>query len=362
MTNKFPGFSASPKSSKSHVELDVPGYERVAFVEDLSAGLKAIVSIHNTNLGPSCGGIRMLPYASKEEALQDVLALSRGMSYKSALAGIGFGGGKSVIIGDPAKKSPELFAAFGEFLEIFNGRYIAAKDMNITSEDLLLVKKRSPHVLGIDGEAGSSGDPSPVTARGILRGLEATVEEVFGQKSLRGLKVAIQGIGHVGFALAKMVVEQGGEIWVTDIDPKTESRAAKELGAHVVANDVIYDVNCDVFSPCARGATLNEKTILRLKAKAVVGCANNQLATPQDGLRLHERGILYAPDYAVNSGGIINIFVEYEGYDQKKALAKADGIYLTMKEIYSRAKSAGKAPFLVTDKLAEERLYGRKGA
>jgi len=342
-----------------HEELAVPGYERVVYLDDPSVGLKAIVSIHNTNLGPSCGGIRMLPYASKEEALKDVLALSKGMSYKSALAGIGFGGGKSVIIGDPTKKDPELFAAFGEFLEMFEGKYIAAKDMNISSDDLRMIKKRSRYVLGIDGEPGSSGDPSPVTARGILRGLEATVEEVFGKKSLKGLKVAIQGIGHVGFSLAQMIVQQGGQIWVSDIDQKALDRASKELGAHIVSNDAIYDVDCDVFSPCARGGTLNQQTIARFKCKAVVGCANNQLAEERDGLRLHERGILYAPDYAVNSGGIINIFVEYEGYDQRKAMTMADGIYDTMNEIYSRAKLAKTAPFLVTDKLAEERLYGR---
>ncbi len=342
-----------------HEELAFPGYERVVYYDDPSAGLKAFVSIHNTNLGPSCGGIRMLPYASKEEALKDVLLLSKGMSYKSALAGIGFGGGKSVIIGDPTKKTPQLFAAFAEFLEMFEGKYIAAKDMNISSDDLMMIKQSSRYVLGIDGEAGSLGDPSPVTARGILRGLEATVEQIYGSKSLKGLKVAFQGVGHVGYATAEMVVKAGGEVWVTDIDQKAQDRAAKELGAHVVSNDAIYDVACDIFAPCARGGSLNEKTIPRLNCRAVVGCANNQLATEQDGMRLLERGILYAPDYAVNSGGIINIFVEYEGYDQQKAFSMADGIYETMTEIYSRAKSANKAPFLVTDKLAEERLYGR---
>jgi leucine dehydrogenase len=340
-------------------EIKVNEYERVVYAECESAGLRSIIAIHNTNRGPSCGGIRLLPYASKDEALNDVLRLAKGMSYKSALAGIGFGGGKSVIIGDPEKKTPELFHAFGEFVARFEGRYIAAKDMNTDASDLLEIKKITPHVLGIEGVPGSSGDPSPVTARGILRALEATVEELNGTKDLKGVTVAIQGIGHVGYSIAEFVTKAGGQVYVTDIDQLALKRSQKEFNAQVVALDKIFDVKCDVFAPCARGAILNPETIARLNCKAIVGCANNQLSQESDGHLLHKKGILYAPDFAINSGGIINIFVEFEGYNRDKALAKADAIYPTLKEIYRRAKTDGVPPFVLAEKLAEERLYGK---
>jgi leucine dehydrogenase len=339
-------------------ELNFSGFEKVVYCEVPSAKLASIIAIHSTNLGAACGGIRMLPYASKQEALNDVLRLARGMSYKSALANIGFGGGKAVILSDPKRKSPELFHAFGEFVESFQGQYIAAKDMNIDAPDLKLVKERTEHVLGIEGLPTSGGDPSPITARGLLRALHAT-SEALGAKSLSGIRVAIQGIGHVGYAFAEKIKEEGGSLWVTDIDPRLVETAKKELGAIEAPGDKIYDVECDVFSPCALGAILNPSTIQRLKCRAVVGSANNQLESESDGFRLHERGILYAPDYAVNSGGIINIFVEYEGYDIERALAKADGIYDTIKEIFRRAELQKTAPHLVASELAEERLYGK---
>lgn len=336
------------------------GFEKVLIAENPNAGLSAIIAIHNTNLGPACGGIRMLPYASQSEALQDVLRLAKGMSYKSALAGINFGGGKSVIIGDPSKKSEGLFHAFGEFVETLKGKYIAAKDMNITSPDLALVKQKCRHVLGVEGEPGTSGDPSPVTAFGVFRALEATLEFLTGSKKMNGLRVAIQGIGHVGYSLAEHIKKAGGEIWVTDTNPKAVEKAQKELGAKFVSLEEIYELDCDIFAPCARGAVLNELTIPKLKVKAVVGAANNQLATTQDGIRIHERKIIYAPDYAVNSGGIINIFIESGGYDPNRALKKTDEIYRTMKEVFERSKKTGKPTFEVADQLAEERLYGKK--
>lgn len=334
------------------------GYERVTYGEDAEAGLKAIVAIHNTTLGPSCGGIRLLPYATREEGLRDVLRLSKGMSYKSALAGIGFGGGKAVMFADPAKKSAEMMRAMGEFIDKLGGRYIAAKDMNVSSQDLLHVKERTKHVLGIEGVPGSSGDPSPVTARGLFRALEATVEHVTGSRNLAGMRVAIQGVGHVGYAYAEMLHEVGAKLWVSDIDADAVKKASSKLGATAVALEDIYDAGCDIFSPCARGAILNSKTIPRLQCRAVVGAANNQLAEPEDGFRLHERGILYAPDYAVNSGGIINIFIEYERgkYDEKAALKKTDNIYTAMKEIFRRAQDQARPAVLVADELAEERL------
>lgn len=341
-------------------EIKQDGFEKVLMAHDPASGLDAIISIHNTHLGPACGGIRMLPYASGSEALLDVLRLSKGMSYKSALAGINFGGGKSVIIGNPSQKSKSLFHAFGDFVEMFKGNYIAAKDMNINSPDLALVKQRTKHVLGVEGEPGTSGDPSPVTAFGVFRALEATVEFLTGSKKISGLKVAVQGIGHVGYSFAKQVKEAGGEVWVTDTNMSTVEKAQAEFGAKFVPLEEIYHLDCDVFAPCARGAILNDETIPNLKFKAVVGAANNQLATPEDGVRLHERGILYAPDYAVNSGGIINIFVESQGYDRKKALQKTEAIYLTIKEVLERSKKTNRPTFEVADKLAEERLYGKR--
>lgn len=336
--------------------IPVKGYEKVWYGENESSGMRAIISVHNLHRGPACGGIRLLPYANRAEALEDVLRLSKGMSYKSALANIGFGGGKSVIIADPKDKTPELFRDFAEFLNRFEGTYICAKDMNITSADLKMVKNHTKHVLGIEGEPGSGGDPSPVTARGIVRAMEATWNHLTGTRSLKGARVALQGVGYVGYGVAEYIAEAGGKLWITDVDQKALTRAQKELGATVVAPEAIYDVECDIFSPNARGAVMNATTIPRLKCKAVVGAANNQLQDPEDGWRLHRRGIIYAPDYAANSGGIINVFVEYEGYQEARALQMADGIYDTMSEIFKRSKKSEQPTFMIADMLAEERL------
>ncbi len=334
----------------------VEGYEQVTYAEHLPSGMRSIIAVHNTNRGPACGGLRLLPYASQAEALEDVLRLSKGMSYKSALAGIGFGGGKSVLIADPARKTPAMLHAFGEFVNTFNGRYIAAKDMNINTLDLAEVFKKTKHVLGAEGQPGSGGDPSPLTAVGVYRGMEAAAEVALGQRSLKGVRVAIQGLGHVGYDLAERLHKAGAELWVTDIDSKSVERAKQKLGAHPVGLDEIYDVDCEIYSPCARGATLNSNTISRLKCRAVVGCANNQLATDQDGFRLVEKGILYAPDFVVNSGGIINVFCEYEGYDPQRAMRLAEGIFDTTREILRRAVQNGKPAFIVAEGLAQERI------
>ncbi|MBI1862165.1 MAG: amino acid dehydrogenase [Deltaproteobacteria bacterium] len=339
-------------------KLKVDGYETVLTAEDSSVGLKAIIAIHNTHLGPSCGGIRLLPYRTQSEALEDVLRLSKGMSYKSSLAGLGFGGGKAVIISEVSKKTPELFARFGELLETLKGRYIAAKDMNVSTEDLMAVKTTTSHVLGIEGVPGSSGDPSPVTAVGCFEALRATWELVTGKPDLRGVTVALQGLGHVGWDYAVRIREAGGKLIVSDINEPILAKARTELRATVVDNNAIYGVECDVFAPCARGAIINPETLPRLKCRAIVGCANNQLATPAEGQTLWKKGIVYAPDYVVNAGGIINIFVEYEGYNRAKAIQKASAIYDTVKTILRRAEKEKTPPFLIADKMAEERLYG----
>ncbi len=341
-------------------EIKVDGYERVAYAEHPASGMRSIIAIHNTNRGPACGGIRMLPYATREEALTDVLRLSQGMSYKSALAGIGFGGGKSVIIGDPSLKNPAHLKAFGEFVDSFGGRYIAAKDMNITTIDLGLVRKGTKHVLGVEGQAGSSGDPSPLTAVGVFRAMEATVEQIYGSPRLDGIRVALQGLGHVGYDLAIRLHKAGAKLWVTDVDTKAVDKARVQLGAIPVGLEAIYDVDCDIYSPCARGAPLNLQTIPRLKCRAVVGCANNQLETEQDGFRILERSILYAPDFVVNSGGIINVFCEFEGYDPRKAMVLAEKVYDTTREILQRSSLTGQPPFVVAEEVAKERIRNPK--
>jgi leucine dehydrogenase len=337
-------------------DINTPGYEKVTYAEHKPSGMRSIIAIHNTNRGPACGGLRLLPYASKAEALEDVLRLSKGMSYKSAMAGIGFGGGKSVLIGDPAKKTPAQLHAFGEFVDSMKGRYIAAKDMNIDTLDLAEVYKKTKNVLGAEGQPGSGGDPSPLTAIGVYRSMEAAAEVAFGKKSLKGLKVSLQGLGHVGYDLAERLHKAGAELWVTDIDNAAIEKAKKNLGAHPVSLDAIYDVDCDIYSPCARGATLNAKTIPRLKCRTVVGCANNQLETDQDGFRLVERGILYAPDFVVNSGGIINVFCEFEGYNAERANKLANAIYDTTRDVLKRALQSSKPPFIMAEIIAQERI------
>jgi len=337
-------------------ELSVPGYEKVTYCEDASSGLRAIISIHSTALGAACGGIRLLPYTSREEALTDVSRLSKGMSYKSAVAGINFGGGKSVILCDPAKKTPAMFQAFGEFVESLEGRYIAAQDMNITAIDLQEVRKKTRHVLGVEGQPGTSGDPSPVTARGVLRALEATAKQLGTARGLDGIRIAIQGLGSVGYALAEMAYDAGAELFVSDISPQVVERAVDDLAAEPLEGDAIYEVECDIFSPNARGAILNQTTIPRLKCKAVCGAANNQLATDEDAMRLQERGILYAPDYVANAGGIINIFVEHEGYSQAKAFERTDRIRDTLTTIFDRARTEKVPPSVIADRMAEERI------
>ncbi len=345
-------------------EIRQEGYEKVLLAEEPSKGWKAIISVHNTNLGPACGGIRMIPYATETEALTDVLRLSRAMSMKSSLAGIGFGGGKSVLIGDPQKKSIEQLQWMGEFIDTLRGKYIGAADMNMATPDLLEVAKKTRHVIGMEGVEGSSGDPSPVTARGVFRALEAALTYSRGSKSMKGLVVAIQGLGRVGWEYAKWLQEAGAQLIVTDINPETVQKAVAELGATAVALEEIYGVECDVFSPCARGAILNQTTIPQLECEMVVGAANNQLESAEDGSVLHELGILYAPDYAVNAGGIINIYVEHEGtYRRERALELTDKIYQTMLTLFERSEELGKAPFIVADKMAQERIdsgvYGR---
>lgn len=347
----------------SHPEFD--DHEQVMFCRDAASGLRAIIAIHDTRLGPALGGCRMWPYPSEDAALTDVLRLARGMSYKSALAGLELGGGKSVIIGDPRRdKSEALWRAFGRFLDSLGGRYIAAEDAGTSVADLKQVALETRHVAGIaDKPAGDgvrSGDPSPVTARGVFIGLQATVEQRLGRSDLAGLRVAVQGLGSVGYRLAEQLHEAGARLWVTDLYPERVARAVAELGAEAVEAEAIYDLEVDVFAPCALGAVINDDTIPRLRAPVIAGAANNQLAEPRHGEALMERGILYAPDYVINAGGVIDIALERHGFDRKRLLARLNGIRDTLLEIFRRAERERLPTALIADRLAEERLGGSR--
>ncbi|MEQ9640839.1 MAG: Glu/Leu/Phe/Val dehydrogenase dimerization domain-containing protein [Alphaproteobacteria bacterium] len=330
-------------------------HEQVVFCHDRASGLKAIIAIHDLTLGPALGGCRMWRYDSDDEALDDVLRLSRGMTYKSAMAGLSFGGGKAVIIGDAKRdKSPALFEAFGRFIDSLGGRYITAEDVGTSPADFEIVRRQTRHVAGI--AEGGSGDPSPATAWGVFHGLRAAVEFRLGRDDLNGLTVAIQGLGHVGWALAEHLRKAGARLVVTDIDAARLAAAKAELGASVVDPEAIYDVEADVFAPNALGAVLNDDTIARLKVAVVAGSANNQLAEDRHGAVLHRRGILYAPDYVINAGGIINISYEGPRYSQDAAFAHCARIHDTLAELFARAGQADLPTNEMADRLAEERL------
>ncbi len=334
-------------------------HEDVAFHHDVATGLKAIIAVHSTALGPGLGGCRMWPYASDAEALTDVLRLSRGMTYKAALAGLPQGGGKSVIIGDPRRqKTPELMRAMGRFVNRLGGAYIAAEDSGTSVADVHTMAEVTPHVGGLaDAKAnaeGRTGDPSPATAYGTFVGLQAAVKHRLGRDDLKGLKVAIQGLGNVGYRLAKYLHEAGAVLWVTDIHYPAVDRCVQEFGATAVSMERIFGLDVDVFAPCALGAILNDITLPELKAKVVAGAANNQLAQPRHGVALMQRGILYAPDYAINAGGIIEIFHETHGYQEATVKAHLDRIGDTLTAIFQRAEAQGLPTGAVADAMAEE--------
>ena len=331
-------------------------YEQLVFCQDKSSGLKAIIAIHDTTLGPALGGTRIYDYETEEEAIIDALRLARGMTYKNAAVGLNLGGGKAVIIGDPKKiKSEALFRAFGRFVEGLNGRYITGEDMNMTQKDAAYINCETDYIVGL--ETGS-GNPSPMTAYGVFKGMQAAVNEVYGSDDLEGKTVAIQGLGAVGRILAELLYEAGAKLIVTSRDQAKVNRAVAELGATAVGPDEIYGVECDVFSPCAIGAIINDKTIEQLKCKIIAGPANNQLAEPRHGDILHERGILYVPDYVINSGGVINIIDDISGreYSKENAMKNTAKIYDACKKVFELAKRHGIPTYKAADKMVEERI------
>jgi leucine dehydrogenase len=340
-------------------DIDVDGYEKVVVAQDPDSGLHAIIAVHDTTLGPALGGLRMWNYGSEEEALRDVLRLSRGMTYKSACADTSLGGGKAVIIGDSkTQKSEALFRAMGRFVDTLGGKYVTAEDVGIGIQELEWLREETPHVTGLSRRSGSSGNPSPFTARGVMRGLRACAEEAFGTSRLDNFHYAVQGLGNVGGDVVLGLSMLGALISVTDLSEERLERFAAFPGVNVVGADEIYDVDCDFFVPSALGGVINDDTVPRLKCKVVAGCSNNQLLEPRHGEMLAERGILYAPDYVINAGGIINVSIEVGpgGYDERRAVEKIENIYTALKEIFATARRDGITPELAADRVAEHRL------
>ncbi|OLS03632.1 Glu/Leu/Phe/Val family dehydrogenase [Tissierella creatinophila] len=329
-------------------------YEQVVFCQDKHSGLKAIIGIHDTTLGPALGGTRIWDYKSEEEAIIDVLRLARGMTYKNAAAGLNLGGGKAVIIGDPEKiKSEELFRTFGRFVESLGGRYITAEDMNAGTKDMAYINEETNYVVGLEGK---SGNPSPVTAFGVFKGILAAVDEVYGSEGLKGKTVAVQGLGAVGYGLCEYLHKAGAKLLVTDIRKDSIEKIVNEFGAKSVNPDDIYGVDCDIFAPCAMGAIINDFTIDKLKCKIVAGCANNQLAEEKHGDMLMEKEILYIPDYVINSGGVINVYEELKGYNKERAMDRAAGIYDSVKKIIEISKRDNIPTYKAANRMAEERI------
>jgi leucine dehydrogenase len=341
-----------------HPEFDA--HETVSFCSDAEAGLRAIIAVHNTNLGASLGGCRMWPYASEAEALTDVLRLSRGMTYKAALAGLPQGGGKSVIIGDPRRdKTPALFHAMGEAVQGAGGAYWIAEDSGTSVDDLRLVAERTRYVGGLADAAvqaaGHDGDPSPSTARGVYIGIRAAALHALQRDDLRGLRVAVQGLGHVGYRLAQMLAADGVQLWVADLYAPAVARCVSEFGAIAIDTEQIHALDVDVFAPCALGAGLNARTIPQLRARIVAGAANNQLARAEiDGAALAARGIVYAPDYCINAGGIIDIHYQGRGYQSAAVEAHLQRIGATLTTIFERAAAEQMPTHQIADRMAEE--------
>jgi leucine dehydrogenase len=332
-------------------------YEEVVFFHDAASGLRAIVAIHSTALGPALGGTRFFPFSSEEDALRDVLRLARGMTYKAAAAGLDLGGGKAVIIGDPNRdKSEELLRAYGRFIESLGGRYITAEDVGTSRPDMDVIRRETRWVTGVSKRMGGSGDPSPVTAWGVYQGLRACAEEALRTSSLQGVRVVIQGVGKVGYHLAKHLTEAGAEVTVADVDVDAVARAVNELGVETTEPDKAHSVECEIFAPCALGAVVRDDTIPDLKCKVVAGAANNQLERNEHGDALHELGVLYAPDFVINAGGLINVADELKGYDRERAMGKVEGIYRTLREVFRLARVEGLTPAQAAATMAEARM------
>ncbi|MDN4493380.1 Leu/Phe/Val dehydrogenase [Ureibacillus aquaedulcis] len=332
-------------------------YEQVVFCQDKTSGLKAVIAIHDTTLGPALGGCRMWTYATEEQAIEDALRLARGMTYKNAAAGLNLGGGKTVIIGDPFKdKNEEMFRALGRFIQGLNGRYITAEDVGTTVSDMDLIHEETDYVTGISPTFGSSGNPSPITAYGVYLGMKAAAKEAFGSDSLQGRTIAVQGLGNVAYTLCEYLYKEGAKLVVTDINQKAIDRVVNDFNAIAVEPNEIYQQEVDIFSPCALGAIINDETIPLLKARVIAGSANNQLKDSRHGDIIHEMGIVYAPDYVINAGGVINVADELYGYNRERAMKRVETIYDSIEKIFEISKRDNIPTYLAANRLAEERI------
>ncbi|MEZ5174899.1 MAG: Glu/Leu/Phe/Val dehydrogenase dimerization domain-containing protein [Acidimicrobiia bacterium] len=337
--------------------VETGGHESVHFGADPETGYQSIIAIHDTTLGPALGGTRFYPYASEEAALVDVLRLARGMTYKAACAGLDQGGGKAVIIGDPATVgNADLFRSHGRFVDSLGGTYITAEDVGTTVADMVIVREETRHVAGLPIEHGGSGDPSPATARGVIAAMTATAEHIWGTDDLAGRRIAIKGVGKVGMSLAERLHDRGAELVVADVNQAATDRAAAAFDAKVTSVDDIHAADCDIFAPCALGSDLSHDTIPQLSCAAVVGSANNQLATPDDSIRLMEAGVVYAPDFVANAGGIINIAVARDGYSLPRAIELVEHIRSTVAMILKRADDLTIDTHRAAELIAEERI------
>ena len=337
--------------------IEQEGHEQVVFCHEPTSGLRAIIAIHDTTLGPALGGCRMWDYRSDYEALEDVLRLSKGMTYKAATAGLNLGGGKAVIIGDyKTQKSEALFRAFGRFVDACGGRYITAEDVGTSVQDMEFVAAETKYVTGVSLARGGSGDPSPVTAFGIYKGIKACVKEKLQRSDLAGLRFAVQGLGKVGFYLSKHLVEEKAKVFGCDIDREKAKKAEAELKVELVSPEEIFDVDCEILAPCALGGVINDATLPRLKCKIVAGGANNQLAEDRHGDELDRRGILYAPDFVINAGGLINVYCEIEGYNHERAMSMAEQIGTKLHLVFEIARQEHIPTYRAADRLAERRI------
>ncbi|MEG9326986.1 leucine dehydrogenase [Salinimicrobium catena] len=343
-------------------QLSFDDHEQVVFCNDKDTGLKAIIGIHNTVLGPALGGTRMWNYNSEWDALNDVLRLSRGMTFKSAVTGLNLGGGKAVIIGDAkTQKTPELMRKFGEFVHSLSGKYITAEDVGMETADMDTVREVTPYVTGISEDKGGAGNPSPITAYGVYMGMKAAAKFKYGSENLEGKSVLVQGIGHVGESLVDHLSKEGAKVLISDINEERLQQVSKQYGAVIFEGADVYGANVDIYAPCALGATVNDDTIDRFKASIIAGAANNQLADDtKHGIILREKGIVYAPDFLINAGGIINVYAELEGYGKKEIMEKTENIYNTTLEILNNADANGISTHEAALKVAQQRIADRK--
>ncbi len=357
-------FTADQLKKESPVfgQLSFNDHEQIVFCQDKDTGLKAIIGVHNTILGPALGGTRMYNYSTEWDALNDVLRLSRGMTYKAAITGLNLGGGKAVIIGDPkVDKTPELMRRFGKFVDTLGGKYYTAEDVGMETSDMDTVREVTPYVTGISESKGGAGNPSPVTAYGVYMGMKASAKFTYGSDELSGKKILVEGIGHVGEELVRLITEEGAKVVISDINEERLNQVHKKYGAEIYRGADVYTEQADIYAPCALGATVNNDTINKLRVKIIAGAANNQLADENiHGAALQEKGIVYAPDFLINAGGIINVFAEIEGYGRDQIITKTENIYNTTLDILHKAKATGLTTNESALSIAEERITNRK--